>query len=199
MISTAIATPLPPPRQRVAMPRFSPRRLSAWINVVSTRAPLAPMGWPRATAPPCTLTRDGSRPSSRVTATACTANASFSSTRSTSSSFQPVFVSDVARAVATAVLDPETAGKTYELGGPGVFTMREILELVLTETDNPGGLEWLTGELGMPSHLPGVLTELARLRRMDEAELRRAIVGNFARLIDGDPHMVGVRARLSLV
>jgi TatD DNase family protein len=73
------------------------------------------------------------------------------------------------------------------------------LELLLTETDNPGGLEWLTGELGMPSHLPGVLAELARLRRMDQAELRHAIVGNFARLIDGDPHMAGVRARLSLV
>jgi uncharacterized protein YbjT (DUF2867 family) len=54
--------------------------------------------------------------------------------------FQPVFVSDVARAVATAVLDPETAGKTYELGGSGVFTMREILELVLAETERRRGL-----------------------------------------------------------
>ena len=50
-------------------------------------------GWPSATAPPWTLTRAGSRPSSRVTATACTANASFSSTRSASSIVQPVFSS----------------------------------------------------------------------------------------------------------
>ncbi|HEX5692799.1 MAG TPA: TatD family hydrolase, partial [Roseiflexaceae bacterium] len=70
------------------------------------------------------------------------------------------------------------------------------LQLLLTETDNPGALRWLTGELGLPSHLPGVLAELARLRGMDEAELRDTILANFTRLIDGDPHMADVRARL---
>ena len=54
--STASATPLPPPRHSVAMPRFLPRSASAWSSVVSTRAPLAPIGWPSATAPPFTLT-----------------------------------------------------------------------------------------------------------------------------------------------
>lgn len=49
--------------------------------------------------------------------------------------FQPVFVGDVARAVATAILDESTAGKTYELAGSGVFTMREVLDLVLAETE----------------------------------------------------------------
>ncbi len=48
--------------------------------------------------------------------------------------FQPVFVGDVAEAVATAVADPACAGKTYELGGPGVFTFRELMELVLEQT-----------------------------------------------------------------
>lgn len=33
--------------------------------------------------------------------------------------FQPVFVGDVAGAVAGAILDPETQGRTFELGGPG--------------------------------------------------------------------------------
>lgn len=38
--------------------------------------------------------------------------------------FQPVWVADVARAIAAAVLDPAAhAGKTYELGGPEVVTM----------------------------------------------------------------------------
>ena len=45
-------------------------RLHAYSNVVNTRAPLAPIGWPSATAPPCTFTREGSMPSSRRTATA---------------------------------------------------------------------------------------------------------------------------------
>ncbi len=49
--------------------------------------------------------------------------------------FQPVFVGDVAHAFARAVVDPAAAGQTYELGGPGVFSFRELLELVLRETE----------------------------------------------------------------
>lgn len=49
--------------------------------------------------------------------------------------FQPVFVGDVAHAFARAVVDPSAAGQTYELGGPGVFSFRELLELVLRETE----------------------------------------------------------------
>jgi uncharacterized protein YbjT (DUF2867 family) len=41
--------------------------------------------------------------------------------------FQPVYVADVARAIAAAVLDPEGhAGRTYEFGGPEVLTMAEL-------------------------------------------------------------------------
>ena len=41
--------------------------------------------------------------------------------------FQPVFVRDLGRAIAAAALDPRThAGKTYELAGPDVLTMREL-------------------------------------------------------------------------
>ena len=41
--------------------------------------------------------------------------------------FQPVFVSDLGRAIAAAALDPRThAEKTYELAGPDVRTMREL-------------------------------------------------------------------------
>lgn len=54
--------------------------------------------------------------------------------------FQPVFVGDLARAFAKAVTDPATAGQTYELGGPGVFSFRELLEMVLRETERRRGL-----------------------------------------------------------
>lgn len=47
---------------------------------------------------------------------------------------QPVFVGDVGRAAARAVQEPDAAGRTYELGGPGVYTMREIVEFVLSQT-----------------------------------------------------------------
>ena len=41
--------------------------------------------------------------------------------------FQPVWVVDVARAIAAAAMDPAAhAGKTYELGGPQVVTMAEL-------------------------------------------------------------------------
>lgn len=48
--------------------------------------------------------------------------------------FQPVFVGDVAAVIAGAVSSPAAEGVTYELGGPAVYTMRQILQLILTET-----------------------------------------------------------------
>jgi len=47
--------------------------------------------------------------------------------------FQPVFVGDVAGAVAACLLDADTAGKTYELGGPGVFTFKALMERLCQE------------------------------------------------------------------
>jgi NADH dehydrogenase len=48
---------------------------------------------------------------------------------------QPVYVGDVAQAVANAVDGKTTPGATYELGGPEVLTMREIMEIILTITE----------------------------------------------------------------
>jgi NADH dehydrogenase len=45
--------------------------------------------------------------------------------------FQPVYVDDVARAVIAGLDDKETGGKTYELGGPDVYTFRELMEYLL--------------------------------------------------------------------
>jgi len=43
---------------------------------------------------------------------------------------QPVYVGDVATAVADAVDGKTKAGATYELGGPEILTMREIMQLI---------------------------------------------------------------------
>ncbi len=48
--------------------------------------------------------------------------------------FQPVYVVDVAEAIANAVDGKAKAGSVYELGGPEVMSFKEILELVLKET-----------------------------------------------------------------
>ena len=54
--SSTKANASPPPMQSVAKPRCNCRCLKACNNVVTMRAPVAPIGWPRATAPPCTFT-----------------------------------------------------------------------------------------------------------------------------------------------
>jgi NADH dehydrogenase len=48
--------------------------------------------------------------------------------------FQPVFVGDVAKAITACVDDPSTRSKTFELGGPNVYSFREMLQIVLRET-----------------------------------------------------------------
>jgi NADH dehydrogenase len=47
--------------------------------------------------------------------------------------FQPVYVADVAEAVVKCLDDSATAGRTYELGGPKIYTFRELVELLLEE------------------------------------------------------------------
>jgi uncharacterized protein YbjT (DUF2867 family) len=47
--------------------------------------------------------------------------------------FQPVYVGDVADAVVACLEDSATAGRIYELGGPKIYSFREVLELVLSE------------------------------------------------------------------
>lgn len=47
--------------------------------------------------------------------------------------FQPVYVVDVAEAMARIIGDADTAGNTYELGGPEVVTFREVMERMLRQ------------------------------------------------------------------
>lgn len=66
--------------------------------------------------------------------------------------FQPVHVVDVAEAIVAAVTKPEAAGRTYELGGPRVYTFRELMQFTLRTIDRkrmlaPMPLAELTGGL----------------------------------------------------
>lgn len=47
--------------------------------------------------------------------------------------FQPVYVGDVADAVLKCLEEPATAGRTYELGGPKIYSFRELIEVLLGE------------------------------------------------------------------
>jgi len=45
---------------------------------------------------------------------------------------QPIFYDDVAEAIMICLRDPNTVGKTYELGGPTVYTMEELYHEVFS-------------------------------------------------------------------
>jgi uncharacterized protein YbjT (DUF2867 family) len=69
-----------------------------------------------------------------------------------SAKVQPVFVGDVGSAVAAVLARPETAKTVFELGGPRVYTYREIAALTLHEIDRqkpiigvPAGLMKIAG------------------------------------------------------
>ncbi len=48
--------------------------------------------------------------------------------------FQPVFVGDVAAAIARLAEEPALGGAVYELGGPNVYSFKELMQIVLRET-----------------------------------------------------------------
>jgi hypothetical protein len=64
------------------------------------RAPEAPIGWPRATAPPLTLTRSSSMPSIRIEFRVTEAKASLISHTSMSWALSPAFCSALVAAEA---------------------------------------------------------------------------------------------------
>ena len=72
--------------------------------------------------------------------------------------FQPVFVGDVAEAVAKAVAGQASLGTTYELGGPAIKTFRELLEYICTVTRRSRGL--LPIPFGLAQY-PAAATETA--------------------------------------
>lgn len=69
-------------------------------------------------------------------------------------------------------------------------------EQLLTETDNPGGWEWLVGERGMPRLVIDVVRALAELRRTDEETLAAQVCANLARLVGDDPRLATLQSLL---
>jgi uncharacterized protein YbjT (DUF2867 family) len=66
--------------------------------------------------------------------------------------FQPVFVDDVIEALMRCLNSASTIGKTYQLGGPQVYTLREIVELVAKLT---GERRWIVGLPNFVARLQG--------------------------------------------
>ena len=89
--------------------------------------------------------------------------------------FQPVYVGDVAEAVARAVESETARGQVYELGGPEVVSMREVFDMVMEETGRkrfvmpvPG---WLARAQAAVLELPNRLLGLPPLLTRDQVEM----------------------------
>ena len=70
-------------------------------------------------------------------------------------------------------------------------------QLLLTETDNPGGVKWLKGEVGMPRAIANVVDALAELRQSTYELIMQTVHANFLRMIQDSPSLKGVHAILS--
>lgn len=91
---------------------------------------------------------------------------------------QPVFVGDVGQAAANVLARPETARSVFELGGPRVYTYREIAALVLKEIDRtkpiigtPAGLmkvaAWFAQQVAIMGFTPPLTVDQVELMLHD--------------------------------
>ena len=85
--------------------------------------------------------------------------------------FQPVWVEDVARCFATALGNPRCFGQTYELGGPKVYTLAELVRLVSATLGRRRAVVPLPGPLAglqafVMERLPGKLMTRDNLASM---------------------------------
>jgi len=74
--------------------------------------------------------------------------------------FQPVWVEDVARCFTAALGDAQTFGQTYELGGPRVYTLEELVRYVAATLGRRRAVLRLPAPLGqlqalVLEHVPG--------------------------------------------
>lgn len=88
--------------------------------------------------------------------------------------FQPVFVGDVADAVMAALARPEARGKVYELGGPRVWSFRQLMQYVLEQTGRrrmllnlPWSVAMAQGRLGELLPVPPITRDQVKLLQTD--------------------------------
>lgn len=91
--------------------------------------------------------------------------------------FAPVYVEDVAMAFVTAIENSDTHGRTYELCGPEIYSLREILHFICRETGMRRMILPLPGMLGRIQAwvadylIPGKPFSLDNLRSLSVASI----------------------------
>jgi NADH dehydrogenase len=94
--------------------------------------------------------------------------------------FQPVHVVDVAEAVVAGLTRADAQGRTYELGGPRVYSFRELLQFTLATIDRKRWLAPLPFALAVPlGGVLGAIPPLAGILTADQVRMLKSdnIVG----------------------
>lgn len=104
--------------------------------------------------------------------------------------FQPVYVGDVAKAVALALSGGATPGTIYELGGPKVYTFAELLHLTQFWAGRKECLLplpfWLAGLQGfILQYLPGKLLTLDQVRMLKNDNVVSEVAEREGRTLEG--------------
>jgi NADH dehydrogenase len=91
--------------------------------------------------------------------------------------FQPVYVGDVASAIVTALTDPAAAGRTFEIGGPRIYSYRDIIEMTLADIHKKRlllTLPWFVARLiGMAGELQAKYTPFPPVLTADQVKMLR--------------------------
>ncbi len=89
--------------------------------------------------------------------------------------FQPVYCDDVAECAVKALEMDEARGRTYELGGPGIYTFKEILEFIMATTRRQRILLPIpflaAGGMGLMGELTGKLPFVQPFLTRDQVKL----------------------------
>lgn len=83
--------------------------------------------------------------------------------------FQPIFVEDVARVFVASLDNIETYGKSYDLAGPKVYSLRELVQYV---ADTLGVKRRIIGLGSVLSYLQALCMELLPIKLMTRDNLR---------------------------
>lgn len=91
--------------------------------------------------------------------------------------FQPIYVDDVADAICEALVQQDARGAIYEIGGPRVYTFRELMELMLKEIGRPRILVPIpypvASAIGLVGEAFGILPFLDPPLTRDQVKLNR--------------------------
>ena len=100
--------------------------------------------------------------------------------------FQPVYVEDLAEAVWQGLTREDAAGQTFQLAGPTVYTLRQLVEYVSALVGKPRPIYPLSEKLAM---LQARMMELAPQPLMSRDNVRSMKVDNIA---TGSPQPLGM-------